>query len=216
MSGGTSARRGSALERSRQRRARREETVAAGQSWRPWVLLVDDEVLNMEAVARTLGGRFEINTFDNPEEAFELVRRGECPDLIITDQRMPQMTGAELLSAAVQVHPQCVGLIISGYSERQDLVGAINQAHVFAYLTKPWHPETLLETIDRALVHSDQRREQFEMAADLEILGKKMSDLTDRMQGSVDGSPALFDEIQEQLPSLSKSLDVIDDPGESP
>ncbi|MGI6458473.1 MAG: response regulator [bacterium] len=71
--------------------------------------------------------------------------------LIISDQRMPQMTGVEFLEKSVDRHPEVIRIILTGFTDIEDLIGAINTGRVYRYITKPWEPNDLRVTIRRAL-----------------------------------------------------------------
>ncbi len=123
-------------------------------------ILVDDEINVLHALQRALRNfapdediRFEI--FTNPVEA--LVRIGEVNfDLVLSDYRMPEMTGVEFLSLVKEIQPDTVRLVLSASTEFDAVMGAINRAEVFRYIAKPWHINDLEEDIRLALIHRDQ------------------------------------------------------------
>jgi two-component system, probable response regulator PhcQ len=128
------------------------------------ILLVDDEVNVLNALVRAMRQHLQIEdlrieTFTDPFDA--LSRCGEAAfDIVISDYRMPQMTGVELLHALKDVAPTTVRMILSASTEFETVTSAINDAQVFRYIAKPWHIGELQEAIRLALVHRDSLLEQ--------------------------------------------------------
>ena len=124
------------------------------------ILLVDDEINVLHALQRTLrrqaqGEHLGIDMFTNPFEA--LARCCECNfDLVISDYRMPQMSGIELLSALREVTPDTVRMILSASTEFDTVMSAINEAEVFRYLSKPWQDADLQDQVRLALIQRDK------------------------------------------------------------
>jgi putative two-component system response regulator len=114
------------------------------------LLVVDDELDNLELLERTLRREYQVVTAQSAEEALEKLPGLEV-DLIITDQRMPGMTGIQLLEKASNMGSQALGIILTGYTDAGDLMEAINSGYVYRYITKPWEPEELKLTLKRAL-----------------------------------------------------------------
>jgi serine phosphatase RsbU (regulator of sigma subunit) len=115
------------------------------------ILVVDDEPANLQKLRRTFVNRYHVLTAGSGSEALQLVR--EHPDIavIIADQRMPDMTGVELLRQTLDLQPDAVRIILTGYTDVDALMQAINSCRVFRYLVKPWDPPDLLLTVERAL-----------------------------------------------------------------
>ncbi|MBM3269906.1 MAG: response regulator [Candidatus Sericytochromatia bacterium] len=114
------------------------------------LLVVDDELDNLELLQRTLRRDYRVVPANSGEEALEKLPDLEV-DLIITDQRMPGMTGIGLLEKAAEMGCGALGIILTGYTDAQDLMEAINSGYVYRYITKPWEPEELKLTLKRAL-----------------------------------------------------------------
>ena len=114
------------------------------------LLVVDDELDNLELLERTLRREYAVVTASSAEDALDRLPDLEV-DLIITDQRMPGMTGIQLLERAGTIAPHALGIILTGYTDAQDLMEAINSGYVYRYITKPWEPEELKLTLKRAL-----------------------------------------------------------------
>ncbi len=120
------------------------------QNGRATVLLVDDEVRSLETMSRTLDEEFEVLTAASAKEA-ELLLDAHPVQVILCDQRMPEMTGVELLARVRERWPRVWRIIISGYTDAGDIIRGINESGIYQYITKPWHPEQLLLTVRNAV-----------------------------------------------------------------
>ena len=113
------------------------------------VLIVDDEVRSLEAIARTLDDEFTVLTAATPEEAMAILRR-EFVTVLLCDQRMPGTSGVEFLKRARVEWPDVVRIILSGYTDAEDIIAGVNDAGIWQYLLKPWHPDQLVLTVRNA------------------------------------------------------------------
>ncbi len=125
------------------------------------VLAVDDEIRGVELVARILRRTASVTTAASGDEAWGLCERQPF-DLVISDQRMPGISGVELLARIAEAHPGTGRILLTGYAETVDAVEAINRARVHAYLNKPCSPDQLLFTVravlDRVAVEQENAR----------------------------------------------------------
>jgi two-component system response regulator HupR/HoxA len=110
------------------------------------VLVVDDEVRSQEALRRTLEEEFAVLTAGSAEAAAALMAR-EFVHILLCDQRMPGTSGVEFLKQVRVQWPDTVRIIISGFTEAEDIIAGINEAGIWQYILKPWHPEQLLLTL---------------------------------------------------------------------
>lgn len=115
----------------------------------PTVLVVDDEVRSQEALRRTLDEEFSVFTAGSADEAMQ-VMGAEFVQIILCDQRMPGTSGVEFLRQVRAQWPDTIRIILSGYTETEDIIAGINDAGIWQYLLKPWHPEQLLLTLKGA------------------------------------------------------------------
>ena len=118
---------------------------------KPKLLVVDDEPDNLDLLYRTFYRQFKVLRAENGYVALEVL--GKHPDVavIISDQRMPGMSGTEFLSHTADQYPNIMRIILTGYTDVEDLVGAINQGKVFKYVTKPWEADDLKMVVAQAL-----------------------------------------------------------------
>ncbi len=131
------------------------------------ILAVDDELDALDVLAEALEEAYEVTTARSGQQALELLR-AEPFDLLITDQRMPHMTGIQLSEEAKRINPDMVRIILTGYTEPRDLIDAINRGEVYRYITKPWDLNDLLFTIRNALENLQLRRDKERLLADQE------------------------------------------------
>jgi len=124
----------------------------------PVVLVIDDEIRSLEALRRTLEEDFKVFTASGAEEAQGVMER-ERVDILLCDQRMPGVSGVEFLKLARTQWPDTVRIIISGYTDSEDIIRGINEAGIYQYLLKPWQPDQLLLTLKNA---ADMNRLQLE------------------------------------------------------
>lgn len=116
----------------------------------PAVLVVDDEVRSQDAIRRTLDEEFTVFTAGSAEDARALLDR-QVVNVILCDQRMPGLSGVDFLKEVRDRWPDTVRMVISGYTESEDIIAGINDAGIYQYILKPWVPEHLLESVRNAI-----------------------------------------------------------------
>jgi len=143
------------------------------------ILLVDDEANVLNALVRAMRQHVQIEdlrieTFTDPFDA--LTRCAETTfDIVISDFRMPQMTGVELLFAVKDVAPTTVRMILSASTEFATVTSAINEAQVFRYIAKPWDIGELQEAIRMGLLHRQGLLEQQTLTDALKVQAGQLS-----------------------------------------
>lgn len=137
------------------------------------LLLVDDELANLQKLERTFMGRYGVHRARSGEEALEIL--GRVPvDAIITDQKMPGMTGIELLELSQKNRPDIVRIVLTGFTEVDDLIAAINTGKVHRYITKPWEPDSLRLAVRDALEKMELVRENERLASELQSVNERL------------------------------------------
>lgn len=120
------------------------------------IMLVDDEEFVLTSLKRTLRREgYELVTFLSPEDALEYLGEHDDVDVIISDHRMPSMTGLEFLIETRKKHSDIVRILLTGYADMDVAIRAVNEGKLFRFLTKPWNDEEL----KLALVNGLQVRE---------------------------------------------------------
>lgn len=114
------------------------------------ILCVDDEQDVVSTLRRAFRRDYDVVTATSGVEAIELIRTQQF-DLIISDQRMPEVTGDMVLKFAMESQPETIRILLTGHSDMESLVKCVNDAGVYKYITKPWEPEMLRLTVLRAL-----------------------------------------------------------------
>lgn len=128
------------------------------------VLFVDDEQDNLKAFERTFRGKYEMTLCNSPKDALKAIETTEFAS-IVSDQKMPEMLGTELLAKASQIKPMTTRVIVTAYTESKEILDAINRAEIYRYVTKPWDPKemegVLAQAVERyRLVKQVQDKEQ--------------------------------------------------------
>lgn len=122
------------------------------------ILYVDDEENNLQAFKATFRRDFKIFLAISAKEGREVLEKEEI-DIIITDQRMPEQTGVEFLESIIPIHPNPIRVLLTGYTDIQAVIDAINKGQVYHYLTKPWEEDYLRTVIKNAFEVYTLRRE---------------------------------------------------------
>jgi signal transduction histidine kinase/class 3 adenylate cyclase/two-component SAPR family response regulator len=118
---------------------------------KPKLLVVDDEPDNLDLLYRTFHRDFKVLRAESGPSALEILAREGDVAVIISDQRMPLMSGTEFLSLTATQYPDIIRIILTGYTDVEDLVEAINSGKVFKYVTKPWDDEELKAVVRQAV-----------------------------------------------------------------
>ena len=141
------------------------------------ILIVDDEAANLRLLERLFKRDYVVLTASSGIEALRILQQQEIA-VLITDQRMSGMTGIELLQHAANIRPQMVRIILTGYTDVEALVEAINCGQIYKYVTKPWNNKELLLTVERAIEHYETSRSRHELALANERLVARAKEMT--------------------------------------
>lgn len=126
------------------------------------ILYVDDEIRNLQAFKASFRRDFQVFTAESGPKGLEIFNEEDL-NIILTDQRMPEMTGIEFLVEVQKINPEPMRILITGYSDINAVIDAINRGQVYRYLNKPWHYEDLKATIMAAFEVFMLRRENKEL-----------------------------------------------------
>lgn len=126
--------------------------IELGRIGKPGVLVVDDEPQIVESIADLLRRDYHVFGTDDIDEALRLLGSQEIA-ILLTDQRMPKTTGAELLARAAGISPDTFRVLFTGYSDIQAVIRAVNEGRMYYYMVKPWDPEKLLAMVAGAARH---------------------------------------------------------------
>ncbi|WP_126445289.1 HD domain-containing phosphohydrolase [Sulfuricystis multivorans] len=129
------------------------------------ILCVDDEPSILAALKRVFRPHgYTVLTAGSGQEALELLAK-EPVDLVISDMRMPQMDGAQLLEQVFQRWPETKRILLTGYADANATIAAINLGHIWRYVAKPWNDAELVSAVEQALAHSRLERENAALVA---------------------------------------------------
>ena len=134
----------------------------------PLVLVIDDEVRSVEALERILEDDFTVMKATSLPDA-ETILAGEAVQAVLCDQRMPGLTGVEFLKTVRERWPDVVRMIISGYTDAEDIIQGVNEAGIYQYVTKPWQPESLRLTLQNAVRLYELQRQNQLLAVELKM-----------------------------------------------
>ena len=174
------------------------------------VLVVDDEPDNLDAFRFNFGKSFSLLLAGSGEEALALVKQHDVA-VIVTDQRMPRMTGLDLLKAAREIRPDAVGIIVTAFTDVDVLIEAINLGRIYRYVTKPWDAKELRGILTHAIERFQLVRENRRLTEQLQqYAGVLASDAHGAFNfGAIVGdSPALRDVLArvEQVAQTSSTV----------
>lgn len=130
------------------------------------ILVVDDEPEILFSLRALLHREFEVHTAEGGKQAIDVLHQHPV-HVIMTDQRMPEMTGVELLTRARVECPKAIRIIFTGYADLKAVIDAVNRGEIFRYLTKPWDPDELLAVLHQACEQYDALADRHRLFADL-------------------------------------------------
>jgi response regulator RpfG family c-di-GMP phosphodiesterase len=137
------------------------------------ILYVDDEMNNLISFKAVFRIKYNVLTAISGEEAIKILRNNLI-NIIITDQRMPQMTGVEFLESILDEFPDPIRILLTGYADMNAVIDAVNKGKIFHYLSKPWNEEELDMTINRAYDIYRQKMEEREMNNKLSLSNEQL------------------------------------------
>ncbi len=164
-----------------ERRMLAPELIRPGNRQRT-ILLVDDEENILSSLRRLLRrDGYQILSATSGTEGLALLAKNPV-DVIVSDQRMPGMTGVEFLRRVKTIHPTIVRIVLSGYTELQSITDAINEGAVYKFLTKPWDDELLRSNIEEAFRHKELADENRQLSHQLKIANTELAERNRQLQ----------------------------------
>jgi CheY-like chemotaxis protein len=165
------------------------------------MLVVDDEPDNLDLLYRTFRREFNVLRAESGQAALDVLREHGEVAVIISDQRMPEMKGTEFLSKTVPDFPDTVRIILTGFTDVEDLVDAINAGQVYRYITKPWDPDALKRVVQQAAKTYELLKQRGDA---LEQVALQQQLITDLVQ-----SVATAHSLENVLPTIATSLQAV-------
>ena len=130
------------------------------------ILVVDDEEEILQSLRGLLRLEYDVHTAQNAAEGLEIFRRRPI-HVVMSDQRMPDMTGSQLLSQVQEERPETMRILFTAYADIQAVVDAVNQGRIFRYISKPWNPDELQAVVRQACEEYHQFAERERLLRDL-------------------------------------------------
>lgn len=137
------------------------------------ILYVDDEEDNLTVFKSTFRREFKIHLAKSGAEGMEILKNNEV-QLIITDQRMPEMTGIQFLESVIPDYPDCIRMILTGFSDVEAIIEAINKGRVYRYITKPWNKDELRLTINNAFENFELKEKNKNLIEELKETNEQL------------------------------------------
>lgn len=164
------------------------------------ILAVDDEQSSLNAIYRTLRREYDVILSLNGQSALEVLKNQKIA-VILADQRMPEMSGVELFQKALEIQPDAARILITGYSDIEATIQAINEGQVFYYINKPWEPDDLRIIIRRAVEQYQLIQENRRLIKELEAANQRLQAENIFLHQEVEKQYA-FDNIVGQSPAM--------------
>ena len=149
---------------------------------RPRILIVDDEEAILETMTFTFMDLYEVLTTSDPTQALQIMEENQPIAVVITDQRMPEMTGSEFLAEVYARHPETSRIILTGFADMASTVKAINDGHIYGYVNKPWEPDELKAIVKRATELHLLTRENRSLVDELRYANLFLAAVMDRLR----------------------------------
>lgn len=159
------------------------------------ILLVDDELANLEALTRLLEEEYNIIKAKDGFEALDILRNKSYSskvNLIISDQRMPGMTGVEFLKQTISIIPNAIRIILTGFMDVKDIIDSINEGHIYNFLLKPLEATELLISVKRAL-------EAYELEIKNIKLIEQLKDMNEKLEKSKAYLNTIFNSVNDAI-----------------
>lgn len=173
------------------------------------LLLVDDEAHILSALKRLFRrDGYRILTATSGSEALETMAT-ERVDVIVSDQRMPGMTGVEFLRRAKDLHPDSIRITLSGYTDLQSIIDAVNEGAVYKFLTKPWDDERLREHVALAFRQRDLAEENARLNMEITRANTELGELNRRLEASLARHEVLAQALQSAAGGARDTVDLL-------
>jgi len=167
----------------------------------PSILCLDDEANVLKSLVRLLRqNKFDVSVSTNGQDALDKMQKKQF-DVVISDMRMPQMSGAEFLAKARQIAPDTQRILLTGFSDLESTVSAVNEGGIHAYVQKPWQNDHLISVIQSGV-------EKFRLKKHNEILQRHVNQQNEQLKELNSNLEQLVDKRTKQIRSVLKKLEV--------
>lgn len=173
---------------------------------KPKVLCVDDDQDNLNAVEAILSHDFQVKSFRSGLKALEHLQKHPHFSVIISDQRMPEITGIDFLEKTLEINPDPIRVLFTGYANLESTIEAINKAQIYRYLTKPWEPADFLLTVREAC---EKYKLSMELKRKNEQLQKALLDVQAMDKIKTNFMVLINHELKTPLTAISSYLELL-------
>ena len=175
----------------------------------PSILVVDDEPASVDLLRITLGLQYNVYTATSGDAGLRILAEHPEIALAIVDQRMPGMSGTEFIQKTIEPYPNLVRIILTGYTDIESLIEAINAGRVFRYLTKPWNKDELIATVRQGLDVHALAMENVRLTEELREANARLRVENVHLKREVRGRYR-FEEIAGSSPALERVLKLVE------
>ena len=170
------------------------------------ILYVDDEESNLRIFRMAFKRHYNVLTATGGQQAIEMLRENDI-QCLITDQKMPEMTGTELLEKVLPEFPDVIRMILTGFADIEAIVKAVNRCGIYKYITKPWDKGEMKLTIDKALETYELKSDKVKLITELEAVNNTLEQKVEkRTQELADLNKNLMDSIRYAMTIQSAML----------
>ena len=160
------------------------------------LLIIDDEVEITKSIARQFRGKYKVFSATSAKEGLAIMEK-EHIQVVLADQRMPEMTGADFFNIIKVKYPYALKLLLTGYSDIEAVIGAINEGQVFRYITKPWIPDELALIVKEAF-------EKYELITNRRELMSRLKGANQLLEDKVKIRTSELESINQRLIELNE------------
>ena len=176
------------------------------------ILLVDDEESNLTSLSRILPPSYGVLTAKDGKQALELIQSHDSPSaihLIISDQRMPRMTGVEFLKETIPIIPKTIRMILTGFTDIDAIISSINEGQIYKFLTKPVEPQELVVTVQRALEAYELEQKNHRLVEELKVLNASLEHKVTERTRELKETLALVEKKNRQISKHRDKMEYI-------
>lgn len=167
------------------------------------LLIVDDEAAFLKILSLMFSKYYDVRIAESGEEALQILKDGFKAEVILSDQRMPGMSGAEFLEKSIEIVPDATRVILTGYSTPKDIIPAINQAHAFMYLIKPADELALVQAIKIAFDHYNKNKKVKQQAIELKKAVEQLREKNEELRKSINENTELLNQTIQAISGIA-------------
>lgn len=173
---------------------------------KPKILYVDDESINLTNFTRTFENEYDIRTALSGDEALAVLEKEGEQAMVVTDQRMPGLSGVDLLFKVKELYPDTIRIVLTAYTKTEYLMDSINRGHVHSYIVKPWEESYLRMTLKNGVESYRLATENETLLAELEEKNIALARVNAELEERVTGRTAELHKANRHLQNINEQL----------